>query len=597
MASSNLILRTFVPLLAAWVIQAGLTFGQVGEAPGALAEKIDVLITQLGDGRFTVRERAQTELAEIGAPAFDALSAAQSHRDLEIAHRSRLLVQSIRMDWVRETDSIEVRNLLDDYDSQPDSERLNRIQQLARLPQDESLAPLSRLVRFERSVLVSKLAAILIMDQKRPTASAWPARSRTILDEIRYSKRPAVRWLAAYAEFPGNPTNSLEAWNTFVREEDELGKRSATHEQRGIQAGLLRQQVIMLLDQKKTEDALVALRRMLDLGNTDPDSLAALLEWIIRQEAWPLVNEVAERFQQKLVDNPYLMYLVAHAHLEQGNGKLAEELAGKALAQKPGNPREHLEMATRLQQQGLMKWSEREYREVIKDDSNPSYSMFARSRLAELLNDYEQFGEAADLLDEVVEQIENERRNGVGRRGRRQQTNIDTDKIKARAHFMRAKQYAVDNEPAKQLEQLHEAIDLDSTEADVLITLYRLKDQPKEERENTMEMIRRAALLFRQQVAASPEDSTPLNQYAWLIANTEGDFDEAIRFSQRSIELAAPAQLGGYLDTLAHCYSAKKDYANALKHQSRAKELEPHSQEIRRAYERFKRLHEEGMTK
>jgi hypothetical protein len=59
------------------------------------------------------------------------------------------------------------------------------------------------------------------------------------------------------------------------------------------------------------------------------------------------------------------------------------------------------------------------------------------------------------------------------------------------------------------------------------------------------------------------------------------------------VELAGPEQLGGYLDTLAHCYAAKKDYKTALKHQTRAAELEPHSGEIRRALERFKRLREE----
>jgi len=595
MASPNPISRMFVAALAALIVQVGLAFAQTGELSANLAEKIDGLIDQLGDTRFTVREKAQAELADIGAPAFDALTAAQSHRDLEIAHRARLLVQSIRMDWVRETDSQEVRRLLQDYDSQADTERLNRIQQLARLPQAEALAPLSRLVRFERSVLVSKQAAMLIMDQKRPPASGWSQRSQIILDEIRFSKRPAVRWLAAYAEFPRKPAESLAAWNTFVAEEEELTKRSATHEQRAVQAGLLRQQVIMLLDQKKPDDALVALRRMLDLGNTDPDSLAALIEWIIRQEAWPLVNEVAKRFEQHFAGNPYLLYLIAQAHQAQGNARLAEELAAQALALQPGKPSEHLELAMRLQQQGLVKWAEGEYRAVIEDDSNASFSMFARSRLAELLNDYERFGEAADLLDQVVSQLENDR--AIGRRGRRNAQPINTDQIKARAHFMRAKQYAVEKEPAKQLEQLHDAIELDPTEADVLITLYRLKNQPKEEREDTMEKIRRAAALFRQRIATAPEESTPLNQYAWLIANTEGDFDEATRFSERSIELAAPSQLGGYLDTLAHCYAAKNDYASALKHQTRAMELEPHSQEIKRAYERFKALHDEHARK
>ena len=42
------------------------------------SEHIDRLIEQLGDPRFTVRERAQHELADIGVPAFDVVIARSS---------------------------------------------------------------------------------------------------------------------------------------------------------------------------------------------------------------------------------------------------------------------------------------------------------------------------------------------------------------------------------------------------------------------------------------------------------------------------------------------------------------------------------------
>ena len=78
-----------------------------------------------------------------------------------------------------------------------------------------------------------------------------------------------------------------------------------------------------------------------------------------------------------------------------------------------------------------------------------------------------------------------------------------------------------------------------------------------------------------------------------MVANTEGDFDEAVELSQKSIELAratgdSPHRLGGLLDTLAHCYYAKGDYANAVKHQQEALELDPHTESIRRALARFR---------
>jgi tetratricopeptide (TPR) repeat protein len=542
----------------------------------------------MGDPRFTVRERAHTELAEIGAPAFDALTAAQSHKDLEVAHRARLLVQSIRMEWVRDTDSEDVRKLLEDYDSQPDSERRNRVEQLARKPQAEGLAPLCRLVRFERSVLLSKQAALAVIDQPRPPDSAWPERSRIILAETALSKRPAVRWLRAYAEFPLQPDAALSAWEAFVAEEGQQTGSLPTHEQRGVQAGLLRQQVIMLLAQKQQDQALAALQRMLDLEDADGESLARLIEWVIRQEAWPLVEEVAKRFDRQLADNPYLMYLIAQAYEVRGDAKRAGEIVANALKQQPGNPGHHLQLAYRLQQQGLAKWAEGEYRAAINDDPEGRYAEASRSLLAELLNDYERFGEAADLLDAVVKKMQEPRRRGRRGDGMFERT---TDQIKARMHFFRGKQFAVEKQTDKQVEQLQEALKHDRTEADVLITLYRLTDRPQAEREQTKERIRQAAAQFRNKITTAPDDPTFLNQYAWLVANTEGDFDEATRFSQRSIDLRPDA--GGYIDTLAHCYAAKKDYEAAVKHQARAMELEPHSQEIKRAYERFKRLRDE----
>ena len=90
-----------------------------------------------------------------------------------------------------------------------------------------------------------------------------------------------------------------------------------------------------------------------------------------------------------------------------------------------------------------------------------------------------------------------------------------------------------------------------------------------------------------------PEAPGFYNEIAWLVANTEGDFDEAVALSQKSIELAqasgdSPHRLGGLLDTLAHCYYAKKDYASAVEYQQEAAQLDSHTQSIKRALVRFR---------
>ena len=77
------------------------------------------------------------------------------------------------------------------------------------------------------------------------------------------------------------------------------------------------------------------------------------------------------------------------------------------------------------------------------------------------------------------------------------------------------------------------------------------------------------------------------NQYAWLVGNTEGDFDEAVRCARKSLELQP--EEGGYYDTLAHVYFGKGDLENAVKYQTKAAQLDPHSGLIRGKLELFRK--------
>jgi tetratricopeptide (TPR) repeat protein len=43
------------------------------------------------------------------------------------------------------------------------------------------------------------------------------------------------------------------------------------------------------------------------------------------------------------------------------------------------------------------------------------------------------------------------------------------------------------------------------------------------------------------------------------------------------------------LDTLARCYAAKKDFANAVKYQSRAAEIDPYSHQIARSLGEYRK--------
>ena len=89
------------------------------------------------------------------------------------------------------------------------------------------------------------------------------------------------------------------------------------------------------------------------------------------------------------------------------------------------------------------------------------------------------------------------------------------------------------------------------------------------------------------------------NQYAWLVSNTFGDFEKAIRSSHKSIELKQEMkqEAGAYYDTLGRCYYAKGDFDNAIKYQKQALKLDPHSGQMNRQLALFEKAKSEKEKK
>ena len=140
------------PLVRSWAI-AALVAGVLlpgrlfaGSDDGdELDRRIARLIQQLGDAEYTVRQRAQHELARLGFAAFDALADAEQSDDIEIATQAKYLVRAIRADWTNDNAPQQVRQLLKDYDFQNETTRLARMKSLLDLPGDMGLEWLCRL--------------------------------------------------------------------------------------------------------------------------------------------------------------------------------------------------------------------------------------------------------------------------------------------------------------------------------------------------------------------------------------------------------------------------------------------------------------------
>ncbi|HEV3418314.1 MAG TPA: hypothetical protein VG056_15930, partial [Pirellulales bacterium] len=250
-----------------------LAAGHAKTAADPADGRISILIRQLGDEQYSVRQQAQEELARLGAEAFDPLVAAEQDDNIEIASRAAYLVRLIRIDWVHDSDSPQVKELLKDYDDQPDDTRWQRMQQLSESLRDVGLEPLCRLIRFERSQLLAKQGAILVLSQPEPDASLWPQRASVITSSLKGSDRPASKWLLAYAQFRTEPAAALAQWEKLVDNELAVVEPNAPEDESKIQTFLLRQQAEMLLKQKHDDRALGVMRKMIERQTDDADAL------------------------------------------------------------------------------------------------------------------------------------------------------------------------------------------------------------------------------------------------------------------------------------------------------------------------------------
>lgn len=583
---ATLLMRTIaVAVLALTAIGAAATAqsAQVASEP-SLPERIDQLIEQLGDDEFAVRERAQAELQKIGVEAYDALQGALEHEDIEIAARAQYLVRVIREDWTREGDSPQVSELLKDYDKLDDSRRRERITALAARPDSDGLSALCRIARFDKSPTIAKLAALAVITEKLPADVDWQQRGKTILEALGRSVTTAANWLRLEVRTHSEPEKAVEEWAKVVAAEEATLSRAPHALGSEIVVTLLRRQAALLEQLERVDKAQTAMLRMLDFERETVITLPEVLNWLIKHKAWTELEALAERFKQRFEQQPELMYLLADAAREQGDDDKAGKLVERAIALNPADQGKHFQVALRLQERDRPAWAEAEFRRAIDIGPPGALLTFAsQSSLSEMLHDHERHQHAAEVLAQAVAEVD---KNAELRAQVEERLGREPRTLKSRLLYFQARHFESQGDRKQQIESLDKAIATDPTDADVLIALYRLPEQDDARREKTRELIRKAADYYRNQIQSDPADATPYNQFAWLVGNTEGNQAEALRYSQKSLELRPGA--AGFLDTLARCYYASGDLKNALKHQQQAVELEPSSGAMKRQLEFFR---------
>ena len=566
------------------------------------AEAIDQLVGQLGSEQFAKREKAQAQLRKLGLDAFDALYEARDSGDIEISMRARYLLQSLPIQWAHEDDPPRVRELLRGYDGKADDERQNLMEQLAALPDNQGVPSLCRLVRFETSNILSKRAALLVMQRAGVSGDQEAGRlAESISDQIGPSQRDAARWLAIYVQTLKDPEATLDDWQRIAEQEELIFSNTPEKSGTDLVRDLLRWQAELLERCGRDEETLAVILRTIDLVDGTRKQLIETVDWLIDRSAWTTVEEVARRFPDRFKESTLLLYRLAEAQQKSGQDAQSAETATRALEADPEAPQDHVEAALWLQERGQLDWSQREYAQVVQLTSPKSLDgLRVRFLYSEMLHDLQRDGEAAEILSTASEALDKDeavRRLAALKIGR------DAESVRARMQFFRAEHLKRSGETEKQIDHLKQAAAADPTDADVLIAMYRISEPDSALRKEALELIAKAADHFRSRIdrceqgaADATEENNRAdwnllwassnNQFAWLVSNTEGNYDEALRCSQQSLELRPDT--AGYLDTLGRCYYAKGDYKNAVAVQSKAVELEPHTAQIRRQLDMFR---------
>ena len=559
---------------------------------------ISNLVEQLGAEQYAKREKAQAKLGQLGLDAFDALYAAQGSDDIEVSMRARYLLQSLTIPWALENDPLSVRELLKGYEGKADDERYNLMEQLTILSGNQGVPALCRLVRFDTSNELSKRAALLIMQRSEVDDDQEAARvAASIIEAIGTSRRDGAQWLLTYAQTLEDPEATLETWQRIADQEELTFQHTPDKSSSRIVRGLLHWQAELLERCGREDETLAVILRTVDLVDGTREELLETVDWLIARGAWATVDEVAERFPERFDESPLLLYRLAEAQRKSGRTEQGEQTAARALQSDPESPDKHAERASWLQEFGLLDWSEREYRYVIQTTSSETKeNLEVRFLFSEMLHDLQRELEAAEILQEavtVLERDENARR--LARRS--------AEGVKSRMHYFFSEHFRHQGEFEKQLDHLQQGVQADPDDGDVLIAMYRESERSPERRKEAVTLIEKSAQAFRERIGQfeqlaidAPTEqyrgevkraiAALSNQLAWLISNTQGDYQNALRCSQRSLELRP--NTAGYLDTLGRCYYATGDLEKAIEVQARAVKLEPHTHQIRRQLEMFR---------
>ncbi len=570
------------------------------------------LIQELGADSYATRLRAKADLQSLGLEAFDELHAAQNHSDIEVEMASRFLVSSLMVSWSKDTDPDSVKRVLHEYGNQSEVERGNRIMRLGLMDPAMSIDALVRLTRFETSPQLSEMAALELMKQTMVTDADERRRmSEKIAVGLGDSDRPPTQWLRIYAKDLVAGKYASNAWNDLIAVQREKIDTESAHP-------ATRQSVLELVqicasrsaDMGNRDEAIRLATEHLDLIQPTSPKLIDAATWAIDHDLHPVVLSLRDQFRRMFDEKPVLLYAAAEAFQEQGDATGAESMADAALHKDPMPTKEqakkisdaakreiaqsHLDMAKRLEKRGQFKWALREYDEILQSVDLASWeSAIVRLSASRTLGELQQHQKVVEMLEPFVERVDKDEklRIGLQRRG------LNLKLIRSDLEFHSALAMAESGNRAESRRKLALAYAKSNRNIDILIQMYKTEgdDEWRREVKRHLALVTRSneqdIAKLRNQIqsgnaVAKGDLSEVLNNHAWLIANTEGDYQKALQHSLESLTIRTD---GAKYDTCARCYFAVGQIEDAIKAQKKAIKLLPHSPPLERQLAEFEK--------
>ena len=553
-------MRTIFPL----VLVIGLASGTQGLADGeSLRQQIRQWIQQLGDESFFVRQRSETLLIRAGIQAYPELQRAKQSHDVEIVRRAEYVLSQIEQTLL-DTENRETAEYIQLYTVARDPASKARIIWYLADPvpsftfergfdKCEGLQTLCRLVRFEESSALRLEAAKTLIASPPVLPMQRQKWYRHIRDHfLEPGDDELCQCLAHYAKL----------W-CDLDDADEKTTPAFQDRVRGVSAEVLR-----LLE--KPENSI-------QIGS----GIDILLHYAVAevQESAGLIAERDATVSRALAIQPQPMQ----------TSELIQLIGGQEEGQVMN---EHCRVGWYLNMRFRLHWAMAHFQRVLETgDIFPR--MLASEVAAETSTLAFDYSTAAAFWDKHLE-ILNSPEYTEGHdpsqqilRAQKQKTYCLAEKAASEGNWDEVREIITQTSAIP-------VVSLRMADMELVILAYRLcahlpniESEFKDMVMSSLKQMWQFIVLDYESLPALRWEKMPMlcNAAAWLLANTEGDYQSALTLIEAALK--SEPDSATYLDTLAHVYFLGKKFDEAVRTQERVVRMAPEAVLFQKALERF----------